>query len=66
LHRHPGIANYVRSKLGERALPVRLPNAEAAVMDVFWLPHVVLMGDEEDVLDVVRALEKVDAEIENL
>ncbi|MDT7967872.1 MAG: DegT/DnrJ/EryC1/StrS family aminotransferase [Candidatus Calditenuis sp.] len=66
LHRHPGIANYVRSKLGERALPVRLPNAEAAVRDVFWLPHVVLMGDEEDVLDVVRALAKVDAEIENL
>ncbi len=66
LHRHPGIASYVRSKLREGAVPANLPNAEAAVRDVFWLQHVVLLGTEEDVLDVVRALTKVDKEIENL
>ncbi len=66
LHRHPGIASYVRSRLKDRPFPVHLPNAEAAVRDVFWLPHVVLLGDEEDVDDVVRALAKLDAEIENL
>jgi len=66
LNRHPGIARYFLSKLPDRSLLGPLPNAEAAVRDVFWLPHVVLLGDQEDVLDVVKALVKVDAEIENL
>ena len=35
------------------------PVAEQAVKDSFWLPQRVLMGSEEDTLDIVRAVEKV-------
>lgn len=32
------------------------PNAEAAISDAFWLPHRVLMADEETTAEVARAL----------
>jgi len=35
------------------------PVAEQAVKDSFWLPQRVLMGSEDDTLDIVRAIEKV-------
>jgi dTDP-4-amino-4,6-dideoxygalactose transaminase len=35
------------------------PVAEQAVKDSFWLPQRVLMGSEEDTLDIARAIAKV-------
>ncbi len=35
------------------------PVAEQMVKDSFWIPQRVLMGSEDDTLDVVRAIEKV-------
>ncbi|MCB1021163.1 MAG: DegT/DnrJ/EryC1/StrS family aminotransferase [Acidobacteria bacterium] len=45
-----------------RTSPCRVtkcPVAEQAVKDSFWLPQRVLMGSEEDTLDIVRAIDKV-------
>lgn len=40
---------------------LRLPHAERAAESTVWLHHPMLLADPEDVLDVVRAVEKVKA-----
>lgn len=38
---------------------VRLPNAEHAAAHTVWLDHRMLLAEPDDVLDIVRALEKI-------
>lgn len=38
---------------------VRLPNAEDAAAHTVWLDHRMLLAEPDDVLDIVRALEKI-------
>ena len=38
----------------------------AAYQESVWLPHFLLLGDEQDVLDVVRAVEKVVSHLDEL
>ncbi len=38
----------------------------AAYQESIWLPHFLLLGDERDVLDVVRAVEKVVSHLDEL
>ena len=42
------------------------PRSEAACEDCLWLLHSTLLGDEEDMEDVVRALAKVGRQVESL
>lgn len=50
-----------------RFLKERCPVAEqAALHEAVWLPHQILLGPESDVRDVVRAVEKVVANIHEL
>jgi hypothetical protein len=46
---------------------VRCPVSErAAYQESVWLPQIVLIGDESDVQDVVRAVEKVTSNLDEL
>jgi dTDP-4-amino-4,6-dideoxygalactose transaminase len=58
LHRHAPIIRYLERTRSGRVDELR--NAEAAARDVFWLPHYVLLGSEEDVMDIYRALDKIE------
>jgi len=58
LHLHGPIARYLEKN--RRRGVNTLINAEAAARDVFWLPHYVLLGSEEDVMDIYRALAKIE------
>jgi dTDP-4-amino-4,6-dideoxygalactose transaminase len=54
---HPLYANPVFRELPHRLDPC--PVAERACKDSFWLPQRVLMGSEEDTLDIARAIAKI-------
>jgi dTDP-4-amino-4,6-dideoxygalactose transaminase len=54
---HPLYANAVFRDLPTRVEPC--PAAERACKDSFWLPMRALMGNEEDTLDVARAIAKI-------
>ena len=54
---HPLYANPVFRDLPHRIDPC--PVAQRACKDSFWLPQRVLMGSEEDTLDVARAIAKI-------
>ncbi len=58
LHLHAPIARYLERTRSDRVEALR--NAETAARDVFWLPHYVLLGSEEDVIDIYRALTKIE------
>ncbi|MEM2041584.1 MAG: DegT/DnrJ/EryC1/StrS family aminotransferase [Nitrososphaerota archaeon] len=60
LHLHAPIQRYLERKMNSEPVRERLRNAEAAARDVFWLPHYVLLGSEEDVMDIYRALAKIE------
>ncbi len=51
---HPLYANPLYEKYPCRVQPC--PVAEATIQDAFWLPHRLLMGDEEDTLRVAKAI----------
>jgi dTDP-4-amino-4,6-dideoxygalactose transaminase len=53
---HPLYGNPVYQRGGCRVEPC--PVAEACIADAFWLPHRVLMGDEETTREVARAVRK--------
>lgn len=59
LHLHKPILSYLKTRRGDLS-PSVLRNAEVAVRDVFWLPHYVLLGSEEDVMDIYQALVKIE------
>jgi dTDP-4-amino-4,6-dideoxygalactose transaminase len=40
---------------------VHLPASEQACREAVWIPHRVLLGDREDMIDIVQAIEKVRA-----
>jgi dTDP-4-amino-4,6-dideoxygalactose transaminase len=54
---HPLYANPVFRELPHRLDPC--PVAERACKDSFWLPQRVLMGSEEDTLDIAQAIAKI-------
>ncbi len=54
---HPLYANPLYQELPCRTEPC--PAAEKACQDSFWLPQRLLMGSEEDTLDIARAIEKI-------
>jgi dTDP-4-amino-4,6-dideoxygalactose transaminase len=54
---HPLYANPMFRDLPHRIDPC--PVAERACQDSFWLPQRVLMGSEEDTLDIARAIAKI-------
>ena len=54
---HPLYANPMFRELPHRVEPC--PVAERACKDSFWLPQRVLMGSEEDTLDIARAIAKI-------
>jgi dTDP-4-amino-4,6-dideoxygalactose transaminase len=58
LHLHAPIIRYLERARSGRVEELR--NAEAAARDVLWLPHYVLLGSEEDVMDIYRALAKIE------
>ncbi len=43
----------------DRAPAVVIPNAERACREAIWLPQYVLLGDEEDMADIVAAVRKI-------
>jgi dTDP-4-amino-4,6-dideoxygalactose transaminase len=43
----------------DRPLAVEVPNAERSCREGIWLPQNVLLGDEEDLADVVTAVRKI-------
>ncbi len=45
---------------------VRCPEAERAVEEVIWLPQYILLGEEEDIEDVVKAIEKIKENVKEL
>lgn len=38
---------------------LKLPNAEKIADEVVWLPHFTLLGDEQDVAEIVQAITKI-------
>ena len=45
---------------------VRLPGVEQAVREVVWLPQELLLASEEDMMDVVVAVEKIKENVDEL
>lgn len=54
---HPLYKNPMYQSARSRIMPC--PVAEQACLDSFWMPQNVLLGDEEDTGDIVRAIDKI-------
>jgi dTDP-4-amino-4,6-dideoxygalactose transaminase len=60
LHRSEALLEDVAARCPDGDVPApACPVAEAAVQDTLSLPQPVLLGEREDTLDILRALEKV-------
>lgn len=51
---------------GDGFADLRLSGAEQACEEVIWLPQNTLLGDREDTMDIIRAVEKVMMALEEL
>jgi len=54
---HPLYTNPMYRDLPHRKMPC--PAAEQACKDSFWLPHRVLLGDQDDTNHILRAIDKI-------
>ncbi len=65
LYRYPPVRRYLEKK-GVEARLDQFPNAEAAASSVIFIHHRVLLGDEKEVEDVFRALQKIERHVGEL
>jgi dTDP-4-amino-4,6-dideoxygalactose transaminase len=61
---HPLYANPVYQQYPCRVEPC--PVAEATIQDAFWMPHRMLMGSEQDTMDIAKALREARQEAQKL
>lgn len=59
LNAHPAIRREIRALTGSVPALLSCPHAEAAELNTFWLPQNVLLGDHDDLDDVVLALRRI-------
>ena len=59
LNAHPAIRKETHALTGIDPTVMDCPHAEAAELDTFWLPQNVLLGDHDDLDDVVLALQRI-------
>lgn len=59
LNAHPAIRRETHALTGIDPTIMDCPHAEAAELNTFWLPQNVLLGDHDDLDDVVLALQRI-------